>query len=105
MRLLSPCVLHSPGLRSGSCYWEYGSRSRPWGYLVYGESDSTKSALVASTLVLPVGIAGLVARAERRRGHTVWRAGSIGFILGALVGAVTPLLQLYLICAVTRDCL
>jgi hypothetical protein len=75
------------------------------GYLVYGESDSTKSALVASTLVLPVGIAGLVARAERRRGHTVWRAGSIGFILGALVGAVTPFLQLYLICAVTRDCL
>ena len=74
-------------------------------YLAYGESNSTKSALIASTLVLPVGITGLVARAERRRGHTVWRAGSIAFILGALVGAVTPLLQLYLICAVTRDCL
>ena len=72
---------------------------------MYGESDSTKSALVASTLLLPVGIAGLVARAQYLRGHTVWRAGSIGFILGALVGAVTPLLQLYLICAVTRDCL
>jgi hypothetical protein len=74
-------------------------------YLAYGESNSTKSALIASTLVFPIGIAGLVARAERRRGHTVWRAGSVAFILGALVGAVTPLLQLYLLCAVTRDCL
>ena len=75
------------------------------GYLVYGESDSTKSALIASTLVLPVGITGLVARAERLRGHTAWRAGTIAFISGALVGAGTPLLQLYLLCAVTRDCL
>jgi len=74
-------------------------------YLAYGESDSAKSVLIASTLVLPVGITGFVARAGRRRGHTIWRAGSIAFILGALAAAVTPLLQLYLICAVTRDCL
>jgi hypothetical protein len=95
--------------RSGSAFW--APLMGVWvalaavSYLAYGESDSTKAALIASTLLLPVGITGLVARAERRRGHTVWRAGSIAFVVGALVGAVTPLLQLYLICAVTRDCL
>ena len=62
-------------------------------YLAYGESDSTKAALIASTLARPVGITGLVTRAGRRRGYTVWPAGIIAFILGALVGAVTPLLR------------
>jgi len=74
-------------------------------HLAFAGSDPTKSVLIGLTLGLPIAMTGLIARAERRRGHTVWRAGSIAFLLGALVGAATPLLQLYLICAVTRDCL
>lgn len=66
------------------------------------------SVLYATALLLPVALTALIAKAEVRRGHTLWRAVSVALILGGTVGALMPLLIAYLLvvvgCAVTRDC-
>jgi hypothetical protein len=65
------------------------------------------SMLYSTALLLPVSLTALIARAEVRRGRTLWRAGGVAFILGGTVGALMPLLVAYLVvvgCAVTGDC-
>jgi hypothetical protein len=74
------------------------------GHIVSGPGELAKSALIAATLALPLGIAALVARAALRRGRSAWRAGGVGFASGTVVAAITPLLQLFLLCRVTGDC-
>ena len=78
-------------------------------YVTIGPQPRAEAALYAATLLLPVAVAALVARAEVQRGHTLWRAGSVAFMLGAAVGALMPLLVVYmsvaLACAMTGDCL
>ena len=78
-------------------------------YLAVRPQPPAQAALYAITLLLPVAVAALVVRAEVRRGHALWRAGSVAFMLSATVGAVMPLLVVYvsvlLACAATGDCL
>ena len=75
------------------------------GHIASGRGDLAKSALIAATLALPLGIAALVARAELRRGRSARRAGGVAFAVGTVFAAITPLLQLFLLCHVTGDCL
>ena len=56
-------------------------------HLALGPKPRLESLLYAIALLPPVAISALVARAEVRRGHTLWRAGSVAFMLGASVGA------------------
>ena len=65
-------------------------------YLATRPNQTLESALDALALLLPVAVTALVARAEAQRGRTLWRAGSIAFVLGACVAAVAPLLVVYL---------
>ena len=75
------------------------------GHFGSGRPVATKSALIAVTLALPIVIAVFVARGEIRRGRGARRAGGVAFALGTLVAATTPFVQLFLLCAVTHDCL
>jgi len=75
------------------------------GYFASGRPKPASSALVAATLALPIAVAGLAARAQLRAGHSSERATGVAFALGTLVAAVTPLIQLYLLCALAGDCL
>ena len=75
------------------------------GHFASGRPDAAKSGLIAATLALPIAIAGLAARAELRRGRSAWRARGVAFALGAVAAALTPVVQLFLLCAVAGDCL
>ena len=75
------------------------------GHFASGRPAAVKSALVAVTLALPIAVAGLAARAELRGGRGARRAAGMAFALGTLVAVLTPVVQLFLLCAVARDCL
>jgi hypothetical protein len=75
------------------------------GHFASGRPVAAKSALIAVSLALPIAVAVLVARAELRRGRGARRAGGVAFALGTVVAATTPFVQLFLLCAVTHDCL
>ncbi len=75
------------------------------GYFAAGRPTAAKSGLVAATLALPIAVAGLAARAELRGGRSTRRAGGVAFALGAVVAALTPVVQLFLLCALAGDCL
>jgi hypothetical protein len=75
------------------------------GYFASGRPKPASSALVAATLALPIAVAGLAARAQLGAGHGRRRATGVAFALGTVVAAVTPIVQLYLLCAVVDDCL
>ena len=64
-------------------------------YLAIRPDQTLETALEALALLLSVAVTALVARAERRRERTTWRAGSVAFVLGACVAAVAPTLVLY----------
>jgi hypothetical protein len=70
---------------------------------------AVESAAWATALLLPVALAALVARAAVRRGGTVGRAATFGFLLGAVVGALTPIVVTYaslaVMCGTTGNCL
>jgi hypothetical protein len=78
-------------------------------YLAVRPQPPAQAELYAIALLLPVALTALVPRAEVRRGHTLWRAGSVAFMVGGTVAALIPLLVVYvsvlLACAVTGDCL
>jgi hypothetical protein len=70
-----------------------------------GQPALANSALIAVTLALPIAVAWLVARTALLRGSAPRTAAVVAFGLGSLVAALTPLIQLFLLCRVLRDCI
>ena len=75
------------------------------GHFASGRPRAIHSALIAITLALPMAVAGLVAQTAYRRGYGAWVAGGAAFVLAAVAAALTPLIQLFLLCTVGGDCL